>query len=122
MLQGIFTSGLPFFRTPKQAQNTGLRRAIADAREETLFLIALCLAAFVINTAWGERLPDAQIWSMVLLLQAIPYAASLLVSVVSAFPRLPAGIVGVMGEMPGHELAQNEEPTAVLGQKSSSTV
>ena len=120
ILQGLMTSGLPFFRTPKQAQNTGLKRAIADAREETLFLMALCLAAFAINTTWGELLPDAQIWSMVLVLQAIPYAASLLVSVVSAFPSLPAGIVGVMGEMPGHELAQQEALEAALSRKSSS--
>ncbi|MEJ2405567.1 MAG: glycosyltransferase [Candidatus Thiodiazotropha sp.] len=100
VMQGIFTSGLPFFRTPKQVRHTGLIRAIADAREEVLFLLALCLAAGVIYNLQGEDHPDARIWSMVLLLQAIPYAASLLVSVVSAFPSLPSGIVGAMGVMP----------------------
>ncbi len=122
ILQGMFTSGLPFFRTPKQAQNTGLKRAIADAREETLFLLALCLAAFAISSTWGEKLPDAQIWSMVLLLQAIPYAASLLVSVVSAFPSLPAGMIGVMGEMPCEELAGVDDQTRVHPKHGSSAV
>jgi hypothetical protein len=32
-------------------------------------------------------------------LQSIPYIASVWVSLVSAFPRLPASIVGPMGEM-----------------------
>jgi hypothetical protein len=103
VIQGIFTRGLPFFRTPKRACNTGLMRAVADAREELLFLLALCIAAVAIYNLQGRELPDARIWSMVLLLQAIPYGATLLLSVVSAFPSLPAGLVGVMGGMPADE-------------------
>ncbi len=121
IVQGIFTSGLPFFRTPKQACNTGLRRAVADAREEVLFLLALCLAAVTVYVTQGEKLPDARIWSMVLLLQSIPYASTLLVSVVSAFPRLPAKIVGVMGAMPGDD-DQKPGAGAVPPRKESKSV
>ncbi|MCU7829320.1 MAG: glycosyltransferase [Candidatus Thiodiazotropha sp. (ex Myrtea sp. 'scaly one' KF741663)] len=103
ILQGIFTSGLPFFRTPKQANNTGLIRAISDAREEVLFLFALLLSAAVVYWQQGSDLPDARIWTMVLLLQSIPYLSTLLLSIVSAFPRLSSDIVGVMGEMPADE-------------------
>lgn len=99
MIQGIFTSGLPFFRTPKRAGKSGLLRALQDAREEALFFIALTLSAGIISWQQGVESPDAHIWSIVLLLQSIPYAASLLVSIISAFPGLPAKIVGPMGEM-----------------------
>ncbi|MEJ2620850.1 MAG: glycosyltransferase [Candidatus Thiodiazotropha sp.] len=100
IVQGIWTSGLPFFRTPKQANNSGLVRALLDAREEALFFTALILSAITINFQQGAESPDAQIWSIVLLLQAIPYAATILVSMISAFPRLSAKIVGPMGLMP----------------------
>jgi exo-beta-1,3-glucanase (GH17 family)/cellulose synthase/poly-beta-1,6-N-acetylglucosamine synthase-like glycosyltransferase len=99
IVQGLFTSSLPFFRTPKRVRHTGLSKALADAREEVLFLLALCLAAGTIYWRQGADLPDARIWSMVLLLQSIPYASALLVSIVSAFPRLPSRIVGVMAAM-----------------------
>jgi hypothetical protein len=100
IVQGILTSGLPFFRTPKRASNSGLFRALLDAREEALFFIALILSAVVINFQQGAESPDAMIWSVVLLLQSIPYAATIIVSMISAFPGLSAKIVGPMGQMP----------------------
>ncbi|MCG7900397.1 MAG: glycosyltransferase [Candidatus Thiodiazotropha weberae] len=100
IVQGIWTSGLPFFRTPKQANNSGLLKALQDAREEALFFLALLLAATAVNWQYGADSPDAQIWSIVLLLQAIPYGAAIVVSMISAFPGLSARIVGPMGVMP----------------------
>ena len=57
-------------------------------------LIALCLAAYSIITELGTETLDLLMWSIMLLLQAVPYAAALLVSIVSAFPRLPARFIG----------------------------
>lgn len=114
IVQGLFTSGLPFFRTPKQARNTGLLRALADAREEALMLLALWLAAGTVYWVQGADLPDARIWSLVLLLQSIPYASALLVSIVSAFPRLPSRIVGVMGAMPAAQAYQSKVEKQIL--------
>jgi exo-beta-1,3-glucanase (GH17 family)/cellulose synthase/poly-beta-1,6-N-acetylglucosamine synthase-like glycosyltransferase len=99
MTRGMFTSSLPFFRTPKNAAQGGVIRALQDAREETLFFISLILSASMIAWEQGGELPDARIWSVVLLLQAIPYGASLLVSLVSAFPGLSANIIGPMGDL-----------------------
>jgi hypothetical protein len=45
VLQGFFTSGVPFFRTPKKADSRPLLKALLAAREELLFMIALMLAA-----------------------------------------------------------------------------
>ncbi|MET0091729.1 MAG: glycosyltransferase family 2 protein [Candidatus Thiodiazotropha sp.] len=99
MIQGIWTRGLPFFRTPKQAGHSGVLRALQNAREELLMMLALLLSAGTIAWQQAAELPDARIWSLVLVLQSIPYLAAVLVSLISAFPRLPASIVGPMGEM-----------------------
>jgi exo-beta-1,3-glucanase (GH17 family)/cellulose synthase/poly-beta-1,6-N-acetylglucosamine synthase-like glycosyltransferase len=109
IVQGIWTSGLPFFRTPKRASNSGLFRALLDAREEALFFIALILSAVVINFLQGAESPDAMIWSVVLLLQSIPYAATIIVSMISAFPGLSAQIVGPMGQMPDNLKAPDSD-------------
>ncbi|MGD2118262.1 MAG: glycosyltransferase family 2 protein [Chromatiales bacterium] len=113
MLSGLVSSKLAFFRTPKQASHHGLLRALADAREETMFVLTLLLAAIVILLQQGDRLPDARIWSIVLLLQAIPYAAALLLSVISAFPRLPASLVGPMGQLRCSRREFTEEPSSL---------
>ncbi len=111
MLSGIVSSRLAFFRTPKQAHHHGLLRALADAREESLMMLAFVLAAVVILIQQGDTLPDARIWSIVLLLQAIPYAAALLLSVISAFPHLPASLVGQMGELRCQNRAFTDKPS-----------
>ena len=37
---------------------------------------------------------DVTLWVIVLLVQAIPYAATLLLAVISGLPRLPVALVG----------------------------
>ena len=99
MLRGMVSSRLGFFRTPKHASHKGLWRAIGDAREETLLAVVLILESLSIRELLGYDQPDARIWSIVLLLQTVPYIAALLLSIISAFPRLPASLVGVMPEL-----------------------
>ncbi len=101
MLTGFFKSGLPFFRTPKQASKQALFKALQAAREETLLLIALLLASWAIITQLdAESMSlDRLMWSIMLLLQGIPYASALLVSIISALPKLPAGFIGETGSM-----------------------
>ena len=113
ILSGMFSSKLGFFRTPKQAEHHGLLRALVDAREESLLMVSLLLAAGVILIQQGELLPDARIWSLVLFLQAIPYMAALLLSVISAFPKLPASLVGQMGELRCRHQSFDQQPLSL---------
>ncbi|HEY0766588.1 MAG TPA: glycosyltransferase, partial [Steroidobacteraceae bacterium] len=99
-VKGLVTRGEPFFRTPKRGSASGLRHALAAAREETLMMAGLMLSAWAVahfaptegqdRFAWG---PDRLAWIVVLLVQSVPYASSLLVSLASAFP-LPARLLG----------------------------
>lgn len=99
MLAGFVTPGIGFFRTPKKATTSALSRALLDAREEMLFLVALVLGAIGVLLRPDGDMLDNRIWALVLGVQGIPYAAALLVAFISAIPRLPAGIVGPMGNM-----------------------
>ncbi len=96
VLKSAFTRNEPFHRTPKGTERGSALRVLAAARSETLFLILLLACAYVIthqvrvgpNLVLGlpEELkgPDVSIWVTVLLIQAIPYAAALLVSFIDA--------------------------------------
>lgn len=97
MLTGFVKKGLPFFRTPKQASKQALVKALQAAREETLMFIGLCLSSCGIIFFIGIESLDLLAWSVMLLIQAIPYASTLLISILSAFPRLPAGFIGEIG-------------------------
>jgi cellulose synthase/poly-beta-1,6-N-acetylglucosamine synthase-like glycosyltransferase len=94
-VKGLLTRSEPFFRTPKQRRSSGLWHALAAAREETLMMIGLTLSAWAVSyTALPQNAgPDHFAWVVVLLIQAVPYASSLVVSLMSAF-RLPARLLG----------------------------
>ena len=88
MLAGCVNRGIGFFRTPKGAAAHSLRRALHDAREEALFCIALLLGAVAVLSREDGTLLDVRLWSMMLTVQAVPYASAVLLSVISAIPRL----------------------------------
>jgi exo-beta-1,3-glucanase (GH17 family)/cellulose synthase/poly-beta-1,6-N-acetylglucosamine synthase-like glycosyltransferase len=96
MLTGFVTRRIGFFRTPKHASTHGLLRALADAREELLFMTAMLLAAYAVTGRDDGDLFDVRIWALMLLVQAVPYAAAGLLSLVSALPRLPGSLLGGM--------------------------
>jgi exo-beta-1,3-glucanase (GH17 family)/cellulose synthase/poly-beta-1,6-N-acetylglucosamine synthase-like glycosyltransferase len=94
-VKGLVTRSEPFFRTPKGGSSSGLLHALAAAREETLMMAALILSAWAVaHTSRPENEgPDRLAWIIVLLVQSVPYASSLVVSLTSAFP-LPARLLG----------------------------
>jgi len=98
---GFATRDLGFFRTPKLAQAPALIRAVSDVREELLFLVALWLASAFVLMREDAYMLDVRIWATVLLVQSLPYLATVFVSLVSAGRGLPAGLVGAMGEIHG---------------------
>jgi hypothetical protein len=93
-LKGLVTRNEPFFRTPKQTQPHAFVTAFAAARTETILMLALWLAAFaVMDVAEAHASPDRAMWTIMLLIQSLPYFAALLVSLASAFP-LAASLLG----------------------------
>jgi len=101
MLSGMVSDKLGFYRTPKLAQAPAVIRALADAREEGLFLIAFWLGSVLVTQRYDAYQLDVHVWVAVLLVQSIPYLASVVVSLISAWQKLPASLVGAMPAMSG---------------------
>ena len=99
VLAGLFTRDQPFFRTPKRAHAHALLQALADCREESLMMLALWLSALAVYVEVGTEMRDLGVWVVVLLIQSIPYFAALVLSLVSALPKLPSGLIGSAEEM-----------------------
>ena len=104
MVAGFVRRDRPFFRTPKRARRHALGEALVAAREEAILMVGLWFAAFAVSripSFDGDLTgligsPDLSVWVVVLLIQSIPYAASVVVSLVSALD-LPGGWLGEAG-------------------------
>jgi len=88
VLYGLFTSSLPFQRTPKTADRNSVVAGLLMARDELTVLGLLWLAAFGVAARFGLDDPDAAIWVLVLAVQSLPYLAAVVLSLVNAVPAL----------------------------------
>jgi exo-beta-1,3-glucanase (GH17 family)/cellulose synthase/poly-beta-1,6-N-acetylglucosamine synthase-like glycosyltransferase len=94
MWLGLFTRNKPFMRTPKMERASALFKAIIVSREEIVLLAALWAAAGTLAYQQYEAAsPDLLLWVIVLLVQSVPYLATVIVATISAFPRLRAELV-----------------------------
>lgn len=96
VLKSTFTRNEPFYRTPKERRGRAAPGILGAAKSEGVFLVLLLASAYLLThpihlgPALALGLPaelkgsDATIWVTVLLIQAVPYAASLFMSTVSA--------------------------------------
>lgn len=103
MLTGFFRKKLPFIRTPKMAHGHTLFAALIAARSELFFLLLLWGAAYGVHLPAPELQNgnhvqqggfDLFLWSLVLMVQSIPYFAAVGLSLISAMPKLPASLFG----------------------------
>ncbi|MDE2134117.1 MAG: glycosyltransferase [Alphaproteobacteria bacterium] len=81
---GLLTSGKPFLRTPKCADQALLSQALRGVWQETA-LFVLCAFAIASVLATG-RLDDpaARLWMVMLTVQCLPYAATIVTAALSA--------------------------------------
>jgi len=84
VFQGLLTSGLPFYRTPKLDSAPKLIQSFISVWEESILLGTLVSLAVGILFVFGLENDAAILWSAALCIQGIPYAASVIASLVSA--------------------------------------
>jgi len=87
MWQGMFTSGKPFFRTPKCADKPAALQAILMAREELALLVSLLTCAALVLWRFEVQNQNADLWAGMLLVQTLPYWAAMILASVNAWPR-----------------------------------
>jgi cellulose synthase/poly-beta-1,6-N-acetylglucosamine synthase-like glycosyltransferase/exo-beta-1,3-glucanase (GH17 family) len=86
VLSGTFTSGKPFLRTPKLEHSALLSQVVAVAWEEIALLAALLWSIFATIQVRGTDDPSAMVWMAMLAVQALPYAATLAMAIISTWP------------------------------------
>jgi cellulose synthase/poly-beta-1,6-N-acetylglucosamine synthase-like glycosyltransferase/exo-beta-1,3-glucanase (GH17 family) len=86
MWAGVFTKTIPFLRTPKMVNKAAWTQAFIMAREETALMLSqwICAAAILIAKGWQDL--DARLWTLVLVVQSMPYLAALITALISALP------------------------------------
>ena len=84
---GFFTTSIPFFRTPKNADNHGFWVAISEAREEVFIMLLLWGAALGIFLVQGLPSNDMRFWVVMLMVQSLPYLAALIMAFTSSLPK-----------------------------------
>ncbi len=109
MVQGVCTSGAPFFRTPKAENKPALVRAVLAAREETLILAGLWVGMLAVAWRYGIGYAETQLWLAVLAVQSVPYMAALYLSLLNARPATQAAAE------PAAAPATAVEPAATAG-------
>ncbi len=85
--QGLFTSGKPFFRTPKCANKPAIIQAFIMAREEIALLVTLIGCAIAVLIRFEVSNQNAVLWAGMLTVQTLPYWAALALAIVNAWPR-----------------------------------
>lgn len=86
--QGLFTSGRPFLRTPKFEKQRPFLAGLITIWQELLLLMLLGSAAAMMLSLEQFNNLNGQLWIAVLLVQSVPYAASILLLVVNVAPNL----------------------------------
>jgi len=81
--RGIFTSNLPFHRTPKMENAPAALRGLVSAREETAIFLAL-VGAGIWTLEERSLEPAAVLWAILLFVQSLPFFSALLLSMINA--------------------------------------
>lgn len=89
VMQGFFSRrSMPFLRTPKCEDAPALIQGLKMARDETILFVVPLAAAIAVLLLQGRDFVDARAWAAMLLVQAVPYAAALVQSMIAAAPSL----------------------------------
>ncbi|MEJ5360090.1 MAG: glycosyltransferase [Desulfobacterales bacterium] len=87
ILRGLFTRSMPFLRTPKCENRHAFLQGLAMARGEALMFVLLVAAAVVQGGFGNDQTEEPLVRAFLLLIQAIPYAAALALSLLGAMPE-----------------------------------
>ncbi len=87
ILRGIFTKTMPFMRTPKCESKSALVKGFTMARGEALMLLLLVFAVVVNYNFGNDQTEERLIRAALLSIQALPYAAALMLSLCSVVPE-----------------------------------
>ena len=86
ILSGLFITSAPFMRTPKMENRPALIGGLMMAWQEGLLFLGAIVAASATAIAYGRWNTEANLWIFMLLVQTIPYASAVALSLIAALP------------------------------------
>ncbi len=86
ILSGLFFTSTPFMRTPKCEDRPALIGGLMMAWQEGLLFLGAIVAATATAIAYGRWNTEANLWIFMLLVQTIPYASAVAISLIAAMP------------------------------------
>ncbi len=86
MWRGLFTNNLPFHRTPKMENAPAFVKGLVDAWEETVIAAILIGSGTWVAMTRGVYEPSAMLWAILLFVQALPFAAATIMSMIAVLP------------------------------------
>ena len=88
VIYGLATSRLPFMRTPKMDERATLGMALGMARGELVLTLLLWGISIPLWFVKGAVEPEARLWAIFMIVQSLPFAAAVLVSIVNALEQM----------------------------------
>lgn len=92
VITGFFTSGLPFFRTPKWSRKNAFFQTLGSAWQEACLALVLWGSAVGVHLSKPVRDPDLNLWIVVLLVQSLPYCCAVVVAFISSLGKPTAAV------------------------------
>jgi exo-beta-1,3-glucanase (GH17 family)/cellulose synthase/poly-beta-1,6-N-acetylglucosamine synthase-like glycosyltransferase len=89
VVAGLLTSGKPFLRTPKCEDQALLSQALRVVWQETTLLGLCLLGVMSVFTVHGYDDPAALLWMVMLVVQSLPYLATVVTAILSAVSNAP---------------------------------
>lgn len=91
-IQGLFTSGRPFIRTPKCEKSRPVWAGLQSIRQESLMLLLLLTMTVSFYRIDHFDNFSGQLWLSVLMVQTVPYVATLMVLLINLMPDMLPGL------------------------------
>ncbi len=112
VLSGLFSSGKPFLRTPKCEDPALFSQALRSVWQETT-LLGLCgLAVLSMVFNGGLEDPAATLWMIMLSVQSLPYAATVVTAALSAMSNARKEMAPAIAASPPISTAPRPSPLA----------
>lgn len=86
-IQGLFTSGKPFMRTPKYEKQGPLFSGLRSIQQEILMIILLGYAIWSMSNVEHFDNLSGKLWIAILSVQIVPYIATLITLLISVAPN-----------------------------------
>ncbi|RMO71659.1 Glycosyl transferase protein [Pseudomonas syringae pv. primulae] len=90
VLSGLVTSGMPFFRTPKQTSGKLTRLTLFDATEDVCTVLISWITIVLLLRHREAINMDLGFWIAMLFAQSLPYLAAVVMAILSALANRPS--------------------------------